>query len=371
MAVARAAVYLLERVDYWKPVLFMRLRNGRIWYVPGFDGTKDEFAQWDAVCTSVREGNFVPVLGPDIAEHILGSAHSLASELARTSNFPAQSHDGFDLAKVAQYILTKESRRDVQTKVIAGVSREMARTGERILKRPVAGEPDLMGSIVQELGKEGSGAADTDPLMILAGLNASVYINAAGDSLLERFLRRTRVDGKLKEPVALTAEWRDEAQNPRDGTTFLGDPTVERPFVYYMFGQIGNASNWVLTEDDFFDYLIQTATYKLMPPVIGDALVSSRLLFLGFPIDDLKFRVMFRLILAKGGRKLLEQYTHVGVQVDPSETAPANAQRAKKYLERYFRGSMIDVYWGSSADFLRELKVQLDKAPGPVAQWRL
>jgi hypothetical protein len=108
-----------------------------------------------------------------------------------------------------------------------------------------------------------------------------------------------------------------------------------------------------------------------MPPVISDALVTSSLLFLGFPLDDWKFRVVFRLILAKGGRKLLEGYNHVGVQVDPSETSIANAARAKKYLERYFFNSKIDIYWGTAADFLRELKVQLDRNPSPAMRRRL
>jgi len=67
----------------------------------------------------------------------------------------------------------------------------------------------------------------------------------------------------------------------------------------------------------------------------------------------------------------MESHNHVGVQVDPSETTIANAMRAKKYLERYFFNSKIDIYLGTAADFLRELKVQLDKQTSLAARRRI
>ena len=48
------------------------------------------------------------------------------------------------------------------------------------------------------------------------------------------------------------------------------------------------------------------------------------------------------------------------MQLDPRGDRIDNARRAKKYLERYFSNSKIDIYWGTAADFLRELKVHLD-----------
>jgi hypothetical protein len=368
MSVARGEVR--NRDDYWMPVLFMRLRNGRIWYEPGFDATKGEFEQWDSICRFVRRGDCVPILGPDVAEHILGSTRALAAELAHTTNFPLDSSDRFDLAKVAQYMMTQHSLEYVQSKVIDETFVELEKTGERLLKRPVADDLNLIDSIIDELMKEDD-PRKADPLKLIAALNAKVFVNAASDSLLERFIARTPIFGASKQPVALASEWRDETLDYRNETESLAEATVERPYVYYLFGNTQKESTWVLTQDDFFDYLIRTTRYQLMPPVIGDALVSSSLLFLGFPLDDWKFRVMFRLILAKGGKKLLDSYNHVGVQVDPAETTIANARRAKKYLERYFFNSRIDIYWGSAADFLRELKVHLDKETPSAARRRL
>ncbi len=368
MSVARGEVR--NRDDYWMPVLFMRLRNGRIWYEPGFDATKGEFEQWDSICRFVRRGDCVPILGPDVAEHILGSTRALAAELAENTNFPLDSNDRFDLAKVAQYMMTQHSLEYVQSKVIDQMFVQLEKTGEHLLNRPVADDPNLLDAIVEELMKEDD-PQKADPLKLVAGLNAKVFVNAASDSLLERFIARTPIFGAPKQPIALASEWRDETLDYRNEAESLGEAAVNRPYVYYLFGNTQKESTWVLTQDDFFDYLIRTTRYQLMPPVISDALLSGSLLFLGFPLDDWKFRVMFRLILAKGGRKLLESYNHVGVQVDPAETTIANARRAKKYLERYFFNSRIDIYWGSAADFLRELKVHLDKETPSAARRRL
>jgi hypothetical protein len=372
MSVARGEVR--NRDDYWMPVLFMRLRNGRIWYEPGFDTSKGEFEQWDSICRFIRQGNCVPILGPDVAEHILGSTRALAAELAESANFPLDaapgSSDRFDLAKVAQYVMTQHSLEYVKSKVIDEMFVQLEKTGERLLNRSVAEDPNLVDAIVEKLMREDD-PRKADPLKLVAALNAKVFVNAASDSLLERFIAKTPVFGALKQPVALAGEWRDETLDYRNEAESLGEATIERPYVYYLFGNIQKESTWVLTQDDFFDYLIRTTRYQLMPPVISDALVSSSLLFLGFPLDDWKFRVMFRLILAKGGRKLLESYNHVGVQVDPAETTIANARRAKKYLERYFYNSRIDIYWGSATDFLRELKTHLDKETPSAARRRL
>ena len=101
------------------------------------------------------------------------------------------------------------------------------------------------------------------------------------------------------------------------------------------------------------------------------SLTDSSLLFLGFPLESWTFRVLFRLIMTLEGCAKLKQYSHVGVQVDPEAHSQADVERARKYLESYFgadrsagrgRGEpRIDIYWGSAADFLKELHSQLAK----------
>jgi hypothetical protein len=142
---------------------------------------------------------------------------------------------------------------------------------------------------------------------------------------------------------------------------------VRKPYLYYVFGKRETSDDqrktWVLTEDDFFDYTIRSTQYKLMPSVVGEALTSGSLLFLGFPLEDWKFRVLFRMILAKGGSALLTdgEFRHVGVQVDPGQASIENVHKAREYLQKYFAPSKIDIYWGTAADFLRQLRQEIDK----------
>jgi len=139
--------------------------------------------------------------------------------------------------------------------------------------------------------------------------------------------------------------------------------------VYYPFGVFrkGEEDSLVLTEDDYLDYLIAAADYKLIPTVVRGTLVCRSLLFLGFLLDDLAFRVLFRLIMSLEGSSQLGDYAHVGVQVDPEAHSLIDVERARAYLEEYLGtgrdGPRIDIYWGTAADFLKELRDQLATTP--------
>jgi hypothetical protein len=107
VSVARGEVRDCKQ-DYWMPALFLRLRDGRIWYEPGFDGDGDEFEQWESISRWVRKKKCVPILGPDVCEHILGTSSELAASLAG-ENFPFETYQRFDLAKVTQYLAIQNS----------------------------------------------------------------------------------------------------------------------------------------------------------------------------------------------------------------------------------------------------------------------
>jgi len=355
-AMAAARDRVRDRLDHWMPALFLRLKGGRIWYEPGFAGDKSEFEQWSSICGFVHRGECVPILGPDLGEYVYGTTHELAHELAKDSGFPLTWQDRSDLAKVAQYVSTRHSLQHARSKVRGVLFKHMKERAPRLLGE-APGDPEprkLLERIATALEKN-----ETDPFRILTKLDAKVYVTASADPLLEMSLERA---GKL--PVALVSRWRDERRDEECEPEFRGEPTNDRPYLYYVFGKLTREEEWVLTEDDFFDYLIQSSKYDLMPLVVSDALTAGSLLFLGFRLDDWKFRVMFRQIRAKGGFANLENYNHVGVQVDPDEHTLADAQRAKKYLERYFLKAAIDIYWGTASDFLRDLRAQLEKTKG-------
>ena len=82
-AVARAAVR--DRPDWWVPALFMRLKSGRLWYLPGTAPGGERFDKWPSLITDLKVGKCTPVIGPGhqrrAAGHPAGDRHGLGPEL--------------------------------------------------------------------------------------------------------------------------------------------------------------------------------------------------------------------------------------------------------------------------------------------------
>lgn len=347
LAVARGTVR--DRADAWMPVLYLRLKSGRIWYEPGFAGEEDAFKKWRSIAGSVRAGCCVPILGPDVGEHLYGTARERADQLAAEHGFPLEPQDRSDLAKVTQYLAVTESRKYARDAVDQQLRAEIRRRLPAL-----ADEPKLFEAAIR------SQTGDDDPLRILASLGTAVYVTASADPLLFFALRAAE-----RPPRMLYCRWRKTRDNHPAEPAYEGVPKPESPVVYYPFGvaRPGEEDSLVLTEDDYLDYLIAAAEYKLIPAVVRGTLVRSSLLFLGFTLSDLSFRVLFRLIMSLDGSSQLGDYAHVGVQVDPEAHNLSDVERAREYLEEYFgtgRDSpRIDIYWGTAADFLKELRDQL------------
>ena len=352
MAAARGAVR--DRPDSWMPALFLRLKSGRIWYEPGFAGEdKNQFEKWKSICSSVRKGQFIPVVGPELGEDVFGGTRELANRLAAKHAFPLASYERTDLAKVTQYISTNQDRsyagEVVQNQFLRQVSERLDSGKTGSVQRTL---PEFL-----ELATQRCLADPEHPYRILADLSASIYLNASYEPMLFRSLKAAG-----KNPEAIFTSWRG-IEVPKQPQPKGATPTPDKPWVYHVFGLFGKPDTMVLTEDDFFDYLIATSRLDLLLPTLVGRLMQSSLLFLGFRLDDWRFRVLFRMIVTRQGTETMKELSHVGVQVNPDEQSIADVERARKYMESYFQGGKdapgISIYWGSSADFLRQLHKHL------------
>lgn len=369
IARSRAAGDKEGKADFWMPVLYMRLRSGRVWYTPGFN--QGDF-DWRTLCERVTKGDFVPIIGPDIPAEIEGSQGQIATELARESGFPLAPWDSSDLAKVAQYLFIRSGEDNVRDKVR---SLRVANARNSFGIDAATPSRDLFPQIIATLLKDPDSAYS-----VLAGLSeASVYVSATPDSLLEIALTQ-----RDRAPVELFCKWRDPRDGAQSGASLAedtdGEPSRKTPTLFYAFGKSRkeNQHTWVLTQDDFFDYLIRSSRYQLWPGSVKHKMCNSVLMFLGFSLDDWKFRVLLRMILQMEGAGLLGGKSHVGVQVNPDEATLADVIRAKRYMESYFagRGTMpgavrgddrdsrkpppkVDIYWGTAQDFLKDLNREL------------
>jgi hypothetical protein len=350
MAVARGEVR--GRVDWWMPVLFMRLKSGRIWYVPGFAEERRGLEKWPALLSNIRDKLCTPILGPGVTEHLLGSRREIAQRWAKTYHFPMAPHNCEDLPQVAQFLAVNQQPTFPRRELMEYLRQEMWRRYECNLPEILQGAS--LDELITTFGRQWCTDNLDEPHRILAELPLPIYITTNPGNLLREALICAG-----KEPQVELCRWNEDlVQLPsifdRDRTYI---PDERRPLIYHLFGRLEEADSLVLTEDDYFDYLIGvTSNKELIPSVVRRKLSDTALLFLGFQLDDWNFRILFRSIMAQEGGGRRKKYAHVAAQIDPEEGRILSPERAREYLEEYFQDADISIYWGSTADFTQELK---------------
>jgi hypothetical protein len=350
MAVARGAVR--ERPDWWMPVLFMRLKSGRLWYAPGFAEAQQGLEKWPALLGNIRRGRCTPILGPGLTESLLGSRRELARRWAESYHFPMAPHDREDLPQVAQYLAINQQPMFPRDELVEYLRQAMLARYKNDLPEALQGAP--LEEVLTAVGAWRRAHDPTEPHQVLAGLPLPIYITTDSSNLLAEALVAAG-----KTPQVELCRWNDHiAQLPSIYDTEPNyRPDAKRPLVYHLFGRFEEPDSLILTEDDYFDYLIGvTGNKDLIPPVVRRALADTALLFLGFQMDDWDFRVLFRSIMSQEGRGRRRGYAHVAAQIDPEEGRILEPERARRYLESYFQDADISIYWGSTEDFVQEIQ---------------
>ncbi len=360
MAVARRQVR--ARPDHWMPALFMRLKSGRIWYVPGFGDERKGFEKWPALARSIRRGQCTPILGPGLVEPLLGSLREIAQRWAETYHYPMAPHERESLPQVAQYLAINQDRGFPFDELEEYLRREIrARYGSDLPEDLRQGQVQI-DQLIQEVGARRRERDPLEPHKVLAQLSLPIYITTNMDNLLVAALKDEK-----KDPQVVLCPWNEYVEQAETIYDSEPDyhPTPERPLVYHLFGHFSEPDSVVLTEDDYFNFLIGVTSNKdLIPPVVRRALTDTALLFLGFQMDEWNFRVLFQSILSRtSGRR--DRYAHIAAQIEPEEGRILEPERARRYLENYFsRGADISIYWGSADDFVKELlnKLQAERS---------
>jgi hypothetical protein len=351
MTVARRAVR--DRHDWWVPVLFMRLKTGRFWYAPGFTGQGRDFEKWPALLNDIRHERCTPVLGPALNDGLIGSRQEIAQGWASQYHFPMAPHQREDLPHVAQYLAVNLSPQFPRDELKDYYHRELLKRYGKHL--PPGTKEWPLDELLKAVGAYRRSVDQFEPHAVLARLPFKIFITAHVSDL---FTDALRAEGKDPQPEL--CRWKDEPIWPTsifDDPTCQYEPSPQQPLVYHLFGHFQEPDTLVLTEDDYFDYLIGvTKNKELIPETVRRALADSALLFLGFRMDEWNFRVLFRSILSQQANRW-KRYTHIAAQIDPEEGRMIEPDRARRYLESYFSqlDLRISIFWGSVENFVRRL----------------
>ena len=399
MAVARDAVR--QERDWWMPVLFMRLKTGALWYTPALapDSPAPDQA-WKKLVGDLNTNMSVMVLGSGLGEDVLGSTRAIASAWMEEYKFPMvpQARDG--LPQVSQYLACTRNRNFPLMQLRKYLIKSLWEKHAALLEDycGTVGAPDELDALVREIGsrlrerfenrKRANRMALAEgnefgvpvalpypdlvepPYVQIARLPVSTYVTTNRDNLL---LDSLRAEGRRPEMVV--CRWKPILQNADaavepdwPASVFEREPgykpSYERPLVYHVFGNTKYPHTVVLTEDDYFDFLVglsrnQGNPRTSMPPHVKMVLATHGLMFLGFQFDDWEFRAMFRGVLPREGIEAGDRHSNIAVQVKPDDEHMRSPEDARGYMSKYFsQHRKIQVYWGKSEEFLTELTKQ-------------
>lgn len=294
------------------------------------DGWDDR--DWDGLLHAIRYKQCTPFLGAGACFPVLPLGRDLSEAWAREYDYPFSDRD--NLVRVAQFVAVKSGPDTPKYKIL----REFEKRGS-----PNFDDPDEIHRVV-------------------ADLQLPVYITTNYDSFMVEALKR---GPPARDPMQEVCEW-FLAGKSRKRKKPLPEPTPERPLVFHLHGTLKDLKSMVLTEDDYLDFLMYVSEEPdLLPPRIQQALSDTSLLFLGYSLQDMNFKVLFRKIAAF--MRLNQSARHVSVQLAPGGAGGASedeqralAAKQRDYLRRHFDLQKVKIYWGTCRTFATELRKRWD-----------
>ena len=355
-AVSVARGMVRKRPDAWIPTLTTRLKSGRLWYTPGQNVDGKAYDQWPALVDVIQNTRCTPVLGPGLVEPLLGSTREIARYWSDKFNYPMAPYERESLPQVAQFVsVNQPSDRFVFNRLKEYLRGTLRQNYQAHLPAELLSGDTPLDTLVNAIGARQRQQNPLDAHRILAQLPLPVYITANADELLEEALREAG-----REPQSVICPWNEEID-----PALIAPVDVDHPLVFHFFGRWSQPESLVLTEDDYFRFLIGvTSNHDILPQAVGKALTKAGMLFLGFQADEWAFRTLFHTILAQPGSQLRSKYAQVAAQLEPDDERLLVPQRARKYLEKYLhdiRNEKIEIYWGSPQEFTAALWQEWEK----------
>ena len=295
------------------------------------------FTDWDTLLSRIKNKACTPFIGAGASASVLPVAGRLAQQLADECAYPLGDRD--NLARVTEYIA--------------------------VTKRDGMAPKDRIREIFEST--ESAGQASVNGIhRMLASLQLPIYLTTNYDNLMVRALREANRDGRRE-----ICRWNRLLLEQEASAFDTGyEPTPANPVVFHLHGHTDVAESIVLTEDDYLDFLVNISKDLSVSPTgpqlraalpikIRNALRNTTLLFVGYKLADLNFRVILRGLLGS-----IEQSTKrisIAVQLPPDSTnVQEEIQRTQEYLEQYFNWTLnLQVYWGPAEEFAEELQQRL------------
>ena len=284
---------------------------------------------WRTLIATISLRRCTPFIGAGVYWDRYSIRSQIALKWAKEFGYPLS--DSNDLASVAQFLYAKF-------------------------------DPSLVQNmLIEELNQiDTPNYADAnDPYTILASLPLPIYITTNYDDFISEALNKKNRDAKTE-----TCKWKKALDDEKSYLLAGPAPTVATPSVFHLYGRADNLDSLVLSEDDYFQFLINVSRELSRIPHQIQKAMSKSLLLIGFRLTDWDFRVLFHLIASSFS--LDPRTAHVAVQISPvgNEAGQDVIDRVQDYFDRYFRSRQLNISISSlkTQDFAAELKTKWEAA---------
>ncbi len=295
--------------------------------------------EWKSLLDAIYFKQCTPFLGAGACAGTLPTGKAIAREWADEFGYPFS--DKENLPRVAQYMAI--------TQGLVGSLGPKFNLRRRFTGK---GPPDF--------------ECEEEPHRVVADLDLPVYITTNYDNFMFAALERDR----RRQPVREVCQWKrpqtlatlSSQGHRRQAPRARVEPTSERPLVFHLHGVLDPAESMVLTEDDYLDFLTNISeTPNLLPSYVQERLSNSCLLFLGYSLNDMNFKVLFRRLAWYMQRT--EGTRHISVQLAPHAASDAQEElrmfrKQREYLQTHYGLQKVKIYWGSCAQFAADLSVR-------------
>jgi hypothetical protein len=309
--------------------------NARILNAAQPGGLNDD--DWEGLLYAIKFKGCTPFLGAGACAGVLPLGNDIAEAWATLYDYPFE--DRGNLIRVAQYVAVKAGPKIPKFKIL------------EIFKDKVL--PNFSNP--------------NEPHRVVAGLDLPVYITTNYDDFMVQAMKYVDAKRMLgdpqynpRQPRQGLCKWHLAHQRNPPSMDLDFDPSEDEPIIFHLHGYLNDVDSMVLTEDDYLDFLMNISeTQDLIPPRIQQAFGGSSFIFLGYSLEDMNFKVLFRKLAPYMRGSVGTR--HVSVQLSPKEDQPIQEQierasRQRKYLEKHFDLQSVKVYWGTCEQFTAELQ---------------
>jgi hypothetical protein len=362
-AVSEARQKIEKKSDSFAPVLFHRLRSGRLWYGVNNPLEKNQRINWDVLQNSIKEGNGTVIIGSGLVEPYIGSQAEIAARLAIKSNYQFAEKSNQDLALVSQYIEKVAGRDSLERDYLRECLLQVLRAcGNGPGPLPSSADVDHMSKedlqteiarLIHRVWQERIKNDVFEPYNVLARSPFKAYISTNPDALMEEALK---ISKRIKGPNARLSVLHSGRNGPSEPADLV-KPSKDKPLLAYIYGSFAELDQLVIAEDDYFEYLhrMEQGPNDFVT-LINNIYVGSSLIFLGFRLHEWDFRILFRRLKQISTWPKHLNFPHIAVQIDPSSAGGnPSPDKIREYLTSFLDSSRFKIFEGSVGQFVRHL----------------